>query len=147
MADQDQQQFLATESQKEQSTTESVGANVKKRPRKASQRGSKIIRLAGDRVMKEYPLTEGDMRDLTKTGILTSLSFSITGFCIGFLVDVSKDMAFSENIKPEIIGFWSGIWWCVLVAAIISFLFGAYQLRSGKHRLSEIMEETEHVDE
>lgn len=57
--------------------------------------GSYMDRIPGRRPVKEYPLTEADMRDLAKTGLIATGSFSMATGLIGFSINLSKDFAFS----------------------------------------------------
>ncbi len=117
---------------------------VEGKSRRVSSKGSKIFRVAGEREMKEYPLTEGDMRDLSQTGLLASISFAIAGICIGVVFDIARDIAFASNLPEGPKGFWTGIWWAAVVVGIVAATFGALQLVRGSDRLKEIKRETYH---
>ncbi len=103
-------------------------------------------RLPGRRPVKEYPLTEADMRDLMKTGIIAGGSFSLATGLLGFVVNLSKDFAFSSNVPDKIASFWSGVWWSCIIAALCLLAISAWAVVSGNSRLKQIMDETVHEE-
>lgn len=97
--------------------------------------------------MKEYPLTESDMRDLAQTGLLSGVSFSIGSGMLGFALNISKDMAFASGLPERVAGFWSAVWWACVIGAAIFYAIGAAGVMRGRTRLAEIKGETSHGDE
>ncbi len=94
--------------------------------------------------MKEYPLTEADMNDLAKTGVIAGGSFSLATGLLGFVVNLSKDFAFSSNVQEGVLGFWTGVWWSCIAAAILLFGIAGLTVWRGNERLKQIMRETVH---
>jgi len=94
--------------------------------------------------MKEYPLTKGDMRDLAKTGLAATICFSFASGLFGFIVNLSKDLAFASNLPEKVIAFWDAIWWCSVAAMLVFAVFGGLAVRDGRMRIKEIEDETDH---
>ncbi len=94
--------------------------------------------------MRGYPLSEADMRDLSKTQTIAAICFSTAAGLLGFNINLAKDLAFAQNVPPQALGFWSAISWACWLGVIVSTAFGLMQYFSGKARLKEIMDQTTH---
>lgn len=105
--------------------------------------GSYLHRMPGRRPLKEYPLTEGDMRELAGVGVIATLLFSLSSGLFGFWVNVSKDLAFAQGVPDKTIAFWEAARIFSLIAAIVLAGIGGLAIYYGQFRLSSIMRETE----
>lgn len=122
------------------------GAGQPVRRGTASRRpsGTGFVRKPGRRPMKEYPLTEGEMRELGAVGALTTLFFAIGTGCLGFVLNVSQNFAFSPGIPKEVFIFWDTLRIEGIIAAIVLYLLGVGGLIYSGLRVRKIKGETEH---
>lgn len=116
-----------------------------RRPRRPA--GTGFVRSPGRRVMKEYPLTEGEMRELGAVGVITTLLFSLGTGCWGFVLNVSMNVAFSSGIPKDVLIFWSTLRCVAIISAIILYICGIIGFIYGGYRVTKIKRGTEHDDQ
>src|SRR5262245_57738852 len=71
------------------------------------KRASTITQDYGRRRMKTYPITEGELSQLTGLGLVATACFTVAGFAFGYATDIEKDLAFSPELNQSIRDFWS----------------------------------------
>jgi len=93
--------------------------------------------------MKAYPITEGEMSDLFALSWKATISFTFAGACLGFSIDLVKDIALSSGLTKmvAIISIGASIA-SVGMAVLLCFVGGHYLSKRGT-RFDEIKEDTE----
>lgn len=94
--------------------------------------------------MKEYPLTDGEMRELGAVGVVTTLCFAIGTGCLGFALNVSENFAFSQNIPKDVFVFWNTLRTEAFIATVVLYTFGIISIIYTGVRVRKIKRETEH---
>lgn len=120
-----------------------TGAND---PRRRRPPGSGFDRLAGRRVMREYPLTEGELNELAALGIGATCCLSVAGAMVGFALDVAKDVALADTAPATVRSFWNGVEIAGWVGGAVFALAGLLLILRGRSRLRKIKSETDHGD-
>ncbi|MBE1208403.1 hypothetical protein [Aminobacter carboxidus] len=75
--------------------------------------------------MKAYPVSDGDLRSIGALSGLATVAFSIGTGLVGYAFDVTQGIAMSAGVEPGTVGYWSGIRWGFIIAAIVCYGGGA----------------------
>lgn len=104
--------------------------------------GSTIDMVYGRRLMKGYPITEGEVGQLFSIGLYATICFSLSAGLFGFAMDVSKDLAFAPETSKAVIGFWTLIRTFSWVLCAVLFGCGVAFFLRGKSVLNTIKNST-----
>ena len=94
--------------------------------------------------MKEYPLTEGDMRSLSRVGALATIAFSASAGLLGFWINISKDLSFAQGVPEKVSTFWETVRLFAGIGCPITFLIGCILLWIGHTEVNRIKRDTTH---
>lgn len=109
---------------------------------RTSGSGSKFDLAYGRRPMKAYPITEGELGQLTAIGGGALFCFSLGAGLFGFSLDVSKDLAMAPNLPIEAVSAWEIISIYAKNSSWASFGIGSFLLLWRHNVLSRIKNET-----
>lgn len=121
--------------------------------RQQNNYGSFLDRVSGRRPMKEYPLTESELKELQMLGTASTLFFSLASGIGGFLIDLQKDLSLLQSPEKldvdfeKKVSFWTGAWWVASFGVIIFLILGGIAYWRGSSRIAKIMDETTHDEE
>ncbi|MGE0372654.1 MAG: hypothetical protein AB7Q01_12265 [Gammaproteobacteria bacterium] len=119
------------------------GASSPSPPQKRRKGGSDVKFTYGTRRMKAYPITESELGDLAKIGILAAIAFSVaTGF-FGFGINILKDISLNEGISIDTKTFWQFMSIGSFVISVIALAIGIGLVRYGRTKIANIKAETE----
>lgn len=104
--------------------------------------GSPIEHDYGTLRMKAYPLDEFQLQDLARLGTAAAFCFSIAGACLGFGVNLYKDLAIATGVSAEVAATWGTIRYASFVIGIIFALIGVFLFRAGHTRVEDIKKKT-----
>lgn len=90
-----------------------------------TNRGSSFAHSYGKRTVKAYPVTDSDIRSIGALSGLAAAAFSIGTGLAGFAFDVTESISMSTGVASGTVGFWSGIRWGFIAAAIVCYIGGA----------------------
>jgi hypothetical protein len=132
-------------------TTSSTGqfgkaTGASKGPRKGARSGvaggSTITQVPGKRSVKQFPITENELNQLDRQGLISALFSGFGATALGFGVNLYKDhflgSIFSE-IKLDAL--WWGTVFCIAVG-VVFLLFGFIEIKSNKGLIKAIKNET-----
>jgi hypothetical protein len=98
----------------------------------------------GSRKMKEYYLYDSDFRDLARTGLFATICFTIASACLGFAINIHKDLAFNAGLAAPVIAEWTAYRTVAIGAGIVAFIGGVILTLSGYSRVEQLKAETSH---
>lgn len=97
-------------------------ANASKRGRTAS--GGLLVPLYGKQILKAYPLTEDQIETLSGLGLLAAGCFTVAGACLGFAIDLTKDLRLAAGIDPAALAWWEGVNYASFGGSAVFFVAG-----------------------
>jgi hypothetical protein len=91
--------------------------------------GSTITYVPGQRVIKQYPITEGELTEIFGIGILSSVCFTIGTGVIAFGINLYKDGILAQGLDERTVDLikWSS-WGCFgfgalfLIVGVVAFI-------------------------
>lgn len=129
-----------------------------RKPRK--QEGSIALPLYGRREVKQFPITENELKNLgqlrNSATIFSSVGTALIGIGIGILKDIVITDKPKHFVMPLIANIqipqppqdfdWKPISIAFVIAGFVSFLFGMYQIWVGRGLVKKIEDETKFDD-
>ena len=106
--------------------------------------GSAIIPKSGRRNVKEYPLTESELNELSGLQGFRALFLAAGSTFLGVWFTIFQSFGISDNLKPEAAAKWGAYMYCAGAAALLCYGFAIYFWRQGRTRLGQIKSETQH---
>ena len=106
--------------------------------------GSSIIPKSGRRNVKEYPITESELNELSGLQGFRAAFLAIGSTFLGVWFTIFQALGMSGGIRPGTSEKWSAYMYCAIVAAVICYGFAAFYWLRGHTRLGQIKGETDH---
>ncbi|MEI9416919.1 hypothetical protein [Mesorhizobium sp. Cs1321R2N1] len=92
--------------------------------------------------MKAYPVTDGDLHSIGALSGLATVAFSIGTGLLGYAFDVTESLSMASGVATETLGFWSGIRWGFVIAAVVCYAGGIVLWRVRGTTIKEIKDNT-----
>lgn len=114
-------------------------------PQRRKQKRTSLDRIPGRRPMKEYPLTEDDLDTIGLLQGSATIAFGAAGTCFGLFLSVRMAIDFAgSGISQRTMGWWAGLAFGALAAAILLAAAGFFLRYKGRTRINRIKQDTIH---
>jgi hypothetical protein len=110
-----------------------------------SQSGSLVQR--GHRPVKEYYLYDSELRELKRTGALTTVLFAAGSALIGFVINTHLALIFADKLPDDVKIQWTTYRDVAVIGAVIFYFFGILLALSGYNEVERIKADTQHGTE
>lgn len=114
--------------------------------RKPRNKGSSIEPRYGKRLMKYFPISEGELGELFGIGVLAAIAFSLTTGFFSFAIGILKDIALNQPLPKETINNWDYISYGCFIASAFFLIIGVLLALRGHTKLAQIKSDTEFKD-
>jgi hypothetical protein len=132
-------------------TTSSTGqfgktTGASKGPRKSARTGvaggSTITQVPGKRLVRQFPITESEINQLDRQGLISALFSGFGAAALGFGANLYKDYFLGSGLSEiKLDALWWGSVLCIIVG-VIFLLFGFIEIKSNKGLIKTIKNET-----
>ena len=96
--------------------------------------------------MKAYSFTDSDLRSLAIANIVTSFAFATFAALATFIVDVNKDIAFSDTPTAEAVALQGFTNWIGIPLGIILFSVGIASWVFRGNTINQVKRESENAE-
>jgi len=93
-------------------------------------------------MLRGYPIYHGELFELGGAGVLSSIAFSATTYFGSLAFDIAKDLAFTPDLTPEALAFWTASQDWSIVAAAICGIVGLGIVGFGANKIRNILKRT-----
>jgi hypothetical protein len=101
-------------------------------------------RKPGRRVMKEYPLTQGELWGLGGVSLAATIFLSFASFCLSNAFELYKELSFDATITPALSGYWHAMMCAFIWGGILWGVLGLIFIVINGLSLRRIINETVH---
>jgi hypothetical protein len=104
--------------------------------------GSTITYVPGQRIIKQYPITEGELKEIFGIGILSSICFTLGTSVIAFGINLYKDGVLAQGLDERTIDSIRWAFWVCFGFGGLLLIAGAAAFIKNNFLIQEIKKQT-----